>query len=138
MQENVSISSMIRARMQSMREQAHLVEVSLPDPCPEVVEAICENGGKVVGTRWEAWCHSETCNHVSHDPGQHSMRVLCPASWVEEAREASSMEWAFDDGFASPVLVLPSLRLVVETGGDHYALRTAIVSLRPEAREAIL
>lgn len=127
---------MLRERLQAMREAANLQELVVYGGVPKEAMTLIKEHGHVGEENYEQWCHSEgTCAHNSHDPGEHSLTVYIPASWLAEARTASAIEWDLRDE-ETPLAVVPTIppTLLVSVQETHWARWTRLVSLRPEAQ----
>lgn len=137
----MSITKMIREKLEALRQEQGMILVRLNGPKPEVIQAIEENGGHILSRNYERWCHSDTCKHSAHSPGQEYTMVEVPAAWVEEGNHASSGSDVWDiNPYDRVAMVIPSPlpeALVERWHGQEYASSTDIVGLLPHAAKVL-
>lgn len=141
----MTITEMIRSRVEEMRSDKNMVVASLPSPSKPAKKAIIDCGGRHLQDGYDTWCNSNTCNHYSHDPGQSWSDFEVPASWVDEAQSAGNDIWKYPDGDGettySPCIVLPDdgvnpPRLVYSGGERHFSNGSYLCEMRVHALEA--
>ncbi|MCI0619450.1 hypothetical protein L0Y40_00205 [Candidatus Wolfebacteria bacterium] len=57
--------------------------IEVENPTSKLQQALAAAGGRYLGSRWEEWCHSDTCSHQSHDEGTSWQRWEVPAAWAD-------------------------------------------------------
>ena len=113
---------------------AHLKEIEIINPSHEVLESIEENGGQVISRHWDQWCHSDTCAHNSHDPGQEEVVVAIPSEWipVNSTRDPARIFVDIED--ESLIFVIPcedfAIGVFVRDHGRHFAPSTIAAKSR--------
>lgn len=132
MNANKIIETLEEARKASIGER---VEMEIINPSAEVLTVIEENGGRVEYRNYEVWCHTDTCAHNSHDPGQERVGVLVFPNWQPKGTypSPSKLFKGIDD--ETLLLVIPTKEKPVgifkRSHGRHFAPSTISADPKP-------
>jgi hypothetical protein len=123
-------------KLRAQREVAGLAVLSLERPDSEVQQALRAAGATFERTWEQQWCHSDTCNHGSHDAGTDGQEWEVPASWLSAAQaDVEDLLEVFpslveDDSVLAIIPAGETLAAIGYQASRSYAGRTYLVPAR--------